>query len=121
MKAILPIRKGEQIYTRYTTPQLTSLRRQFLLQSQWYFSCDCRRCQDPTECGTMGNAISCSFNHGEKIDKVQHIMLPKNPRYLESDWVCMTDAAHIVDSNYPKQLTLEVEQFTKMAEQVQFW
>ena len=119
LRAILPIPKGEQIYTRYTPPQLTSLRRQFLLQSQWYFSCECRRCQDPTECETMGNAIKCCFYHEEESStKKQHFMLPKNPRDFDSDWVCITDITHVVESKYPQDLVAEVEGHIKMAEKV---
>ena len=61
----MPIKKGEQIYTRYTTPQLGTLKRQQLLQSLWYFSCDCQRCIDPTECGSMTNALMCTECSGD--------------------------------------------------------
>lgn len=118
LRSILPIKKGEEIYTRYTPPQLTSLRRQFLLQSQWYFSCDCRRCQDATECGTMGNTINCCFNHDEENNTKKHFMLPKNPRDLDSKWTCITDITHVVESKYPKDLVAEVESYIRLAEMV---
>jgi hypothetical protein len=57
--AMLPIKKGEEITTRYTTPQLGTIRRQQMLQSQWYFSCRCRRCLDPTELGSFVNSVMC--------------------------------------------------------------
>ena len=59
LHAILPIKKGEEITTRYTTPQLGTMRRQQLVQSQWYFTCQCTRCLDPTELGTFNNSALC--------------------------------------------------------------
>lgn len=99
-----------------------TLRRQHLLQSQWYFSCECRRCQDPTECGTMGNAITCSLDHGD--DEVQHnehdgyFMLPENPRELDSDWICRSKSSHVVKASYAKGLITEVEGRVTLAEKV---
>ena len=96
-----------------------TLRRQFLLQSQWYFSCECRRCQDPTECDTMGNAIVCSFNHdGDNNNNQPHLMLPKDPRNLDSDWICTTNKCHAQKSSYPKQLVAEIEESIKELEKV---
>ena len=68
---------GEDITTRYTTPQWGTFRRQQLLQNQWHFVCRCRRCEDPTEAGTMMNAIRCQKeNNG---DRCRGMALPKEP------------------------------------------
>ena len=84
-----------------------TLRRQFLLQNQWYFSCECRRCQDPTECDTMGNSIICTFckNDGD----AKHFMLPKNPRDQESDWICRDNSSHVLKAKDVKALIAEIE------------
>ena len=96
-----------------------SLRRQFILQSQWYFSCECRRCQDPTECETMGNAIVCSFNHDEDSNNNHpHFMLPKDPRELDSEWICTTNACHVQKSAHTKELVAEIEESIKTLEKV---
>ena len=119
LRSILPIKKGEQIFTRYTPPELVSLKRQSLLQTQWYFSCDCRRCVDPTECGTMGNAIKCCFPHEEDDSSTnEYYMLPKNPRDLDSEWMCISDPTHIADHKYPKETITEVENSIKAAGKV---
>ena len=119
LRATLPIKKGEQIFTRYTTPELTSLRRQFLLQNQWYFSCDCRRCIDPTECGTMGNAIKCWLKH-EEDDNIanEYYLLPQNPRDLDSKWMCNFHPPHVVEPGDIKELIAEAEHSIKVAEKV---
>eukprot|EP00096_Caligus_rogercresseyi_P012004 TRINITY_DN4904_c0_g1_i1.p1 TRINITY_DN4904_c0_g1~~TRINITY_DN4904_c0_g1_i1.p1 ORF type:complete len:441 (+),score=50.23 TRINITY_DN4904_c0_g1_i1:35-1324(+) len=78
--AILNISKGEEIYTRYVTPQLGTFRRQQLLQTNWHFACACRRCSDPTEFGTHLNTLSC--------DACPGILLPENPLDLKSNWNC---------------------------------
>ena len=116
LNAVVAIKKGEEIFTRYTPPQLTTIRRQHLLQSQWHFSCECRRCQDPTECGTMGNAIKCHFEHDDNDDK--NYMLPQNPTDLDSDWRCIANPLHTVSAEYAMKIICEVEGCIKSAERV---
>ena len=77
LEAILPIRKDEEITTRYTTPQLGTMRRQQLLQNQWYFSCQCKRCLDPYELGSLTNSVMCPICQ-------KGAMVPKNPTKLIS-------------------------------------
>lgn len=93
-----------------------SLRRQFLLQSQWFFSCECRRCQDPTECNTMGNAITCTFCNND--DDKKQFMLPRDPRNQESEWICTRNPSHISTANGIKALIAEIEANIKRLEKV---
>ena len=116
LKATSAIKKGDEIFTRYTPPQLMSLRRQFLLQNQWYFSCGCRRCLDPTECDTMGNSIICSICYND--NKTKDVMLPRDPRDQDSEWVCRTDPSHIFPANDVKALIAEIEANIKRLEKV---
>jgi len=55
-----PIKEGEQIWTRYTTPQLGSYQRVADLKKTWHFTCTCPRCVDPSELGSMMSAVRCS-------------------------------------------------------------
>ena len=50
-KNIDPCLRGEEISTRYTTPQLGSYQRIQDIQKTWHFVCQCPRCLDPTEFG----------------------------------------------------------------------
>lgn len=75
--AVMPIKKGEEITTRYTTPQLGTMRRQQLVQSQWYFTCQCKRCLDPTELGSHTNSAMCP-------NCQDGIILPQQPTNLTS-------------------------------------
>ena len=119
LKATLPIRKGEEIFNRYTPPELISLKRQSLLQSQWYFSCDCRRCLDPTECKTMASAIKCCFKHEEEDGTAnEHYLLPQNPRDIISEWACNIDPTHIVKAKYAKEVIAEAENSIRVASKV---
>ena len=43
--------RGEEVSTRYTTPQLGSHQRVQDIQRTWHFVCQCPRCLDPTEFG----------------------------------------------------------------------
>ena len=45
------IKEGDQIWTRYTTPQIGSYQRVMDIQKTWHFVCKCPRCLDPTELG----------------------------------------------------------------------
>ena len=51
MENIDPCCRGEEISTRYTTPQLGSYQRIQDIQKTWHFVCQCPRCLDPTEFG----------------------------------------------------------------------
>ena len=97
-----------------------SFKRQHVLQTQWYFSCDCRRCMDPTECETMGNALKCCLCQDEDTF-IGGYLLPKNPRDLNSEWTCSIDATHILNTNDVKEIIADVEKSTEMAEKVNTW
>ena len=56
--------------------------RQQMTQNEWHFSCQCPRCRDPTEMGTMMTAVRC-----EKC-KSNGFLLPTRPTELKSDWKC---------------------------------
>ena len=108
LHAILPIKEGEEITTRYTTPQLGTMRRQQLVQSQWYFTCQCKRCLDPTELGTQANSAMCpNCSSG--------IIVPATPTNLTSHWTCdscdkETSATHVM------RILLKVEAEISQAE-----
>jgi len=108
--AVMPIKKGEEITTRYTTPQLGTMRRQQLVQSQWYFTCQCKRCLDPTELGSHTNSAMCP-------NCQDGIILPQQPTNLTSNWICdkcgeekLTSATHVM------RLLLKVEAEISQAE-----
>ena len=52
-----------------------------MLQADWHFDCMCKRCSDPTECGSFISAVKC-FDCGS--DRV----LPVDPLDYESIWKC---------------------------------
>lgn len=61
LKATVLIPKDEQIFTTYVRlTWSTPIRRTNLLATKHFF-CQCRRCEDRTECGTNTNALHC-FN-----------------------------------------------------------
>ncbi|XP_014209828.1 protein msta-like [Copidosoma floridanum] len=59
VRAAEPIEKGAHVTICYTDPLWgTANRRHHLLRTK-FFECACPRCSDPTEFGTMFNAIKC--------------------------------------------------------------
>ena len=84
--AAVKIAKGEEITTRYTTPQWGTFRRQQLTQNYWNFTCRCARCVDPTEMGSMLNAVVCQ--KCLKDDDSYGFILPSDPTSLKSEWIC---------------------------------
>ena len=64
------------------SPQLGTIRRQQLLQCHWHFSCQCQRCLDPTEFGTMANSLKC-------FDCPNGYLVPNDPTNVDSDWHCL--------------------------------
>lgn len=76
-----PIKKGDIVWTRYTTPQIGNFQRISDIQRTWHFQCSCSRCQDPTEFGTMMSGLMCGEN-------CSGILLPRVPNLLGSPWGC---------------------------------
>ncbi|XP_053998660.1 SET domain-containing protein SmydA-8-like isoform X1 [Hylaeus anthracinus] len=79
------ITKGEHISICYTDPLWSTTNRRHHLFETKFFECICDRCKDPTEFGTMFNAIKCDKTncHG--------YMLPKtflDPEQM--DYICST-------------------------------
>ncbi|XP_011312778.1 protein msta, isoform A-like [Fopius arisanus] len=63
IRAAIAINKGDHISMCYTDPLWgVTNRRHYLLQTK-FFHCQCARCSDPTEFGTMFNGLKCSKNN----------------------------------------------------------
>ncbi|KOC59662.1 Protein msta, isoform A, partial [Habropoda laboriosa] len=61
--AATPIAKGDHISICYTDALWGVVNRRHHLLETKFFECTCRRCDDPTEFGTMFNAIKCNQTH----------------------------------------------------------
>ncbi|CAH1164666.1 unnamed protein product [Phyllotreta striolata] len=85
VKACLPIEAGEHITTMYTHCLWgTQARREHLKETK-YFSCECRRCRDPTELGSYLSALKCLGSEQEPCDGLQ---LPVEPLKDDTEWRC---------------------------------
>lgn len=97
LRSSVTIQKNSEITMSYVGTLLgTSERRQNLEQSK-YFSCDCRRCADPTELGTFISGIKC--------DKCSGYLLPQNPLDSKSNWVCYSETTKQKSSPCTKMIT----------------
>ena len=56
-------------------------RRRKKIREEWYFDCSCRRCGDPSECGTNISGVMCLHCHGG-------CLLPVRPLDYNSPWMC---------------------------------
>jgi len=76
-----PIKSGEVIYHSYSQLLVpTNLRRLLLLIGK-HFGCECRRCTDPSELGSLASGVSCKECDGG-------VMLPECPIDIHSVWRC---------------------------------
>ncbi|KAK6616972.1 hypothetical protein RUM44_005329 [Polyplax serrata] len=82
-RTIIPISAGEKINISYTYTLQSSLKRRQHLRKTKFFSCDCKRCSDPTELGTYVSAMKCQKCRNG-------FLLPENPLDDESSWTCGT-------------------------------
>ena len=57
------------------------VRRRRKIRQEWYFDCSCRRCSDPSECGTNISGVMCPHCHTGHC-------LPHNPLHYSSPWLC---------------------------------
>lgn len=86
IKAAIPISKGEHISTMYTHSLWgTQARREHLRETK-YFSCKCKRCEDPTELGTYLSALRCIGTQDD--EPCGGIQLPINPLDDNTEWAC---------------------------------
>jgi len=98
VRAAVNIKKGEHISINYSDPMWGTASRQIHLGETKYFSCQCPRCRDPTEMGTMFSSIRCPQCTAEQGGYLvsQDLTNPK------SDWSCVvctkTQAHSFVDA-----------------------
>nr|CAI5852284.1 unnamed protein product [Callosobruchus analis] len=109
-RAALPIKKGQHITSTYTNILWgTSARRDHLKQTK-YFTCKCKRCEDPTEFGTYFSALRCLGN--EENSPCGGIQLPRNPTEDDCIWVCDRCNIQLPDKemmNFVNHLNTEVD------------
>lgn len=85
VRASVPIKKGEHITTMYTHALWgTQARREHLKETK-YFTCQCKRCCDPTELGTNLSALRCLGTEETPCGGVQ---LPIDPLKEDTEWTC---------------------------------
>lgn len=91
--------KGQCITQQYVpVTKGTNVRRKAL--KEWYFSCSCKRCSDPTEFGTYFSCLGCK--------KCDGYICPMDPLDEYSQWKC---------ANCDMNLTsLDVERIVSQAE-----
>ncbi len=84
MRAVTKIAKGADIHHAYTEPLDPILVRRSLLQVGKFFRCDCPRCNDPAELGTMTSAVKCA-------DCADGYIVPDKDAIedIEADWKCL--------------------------------
>ncbi|XP_023346084.1 protein msta isoform X2 [Eurytemora carolleeae] len=75
------IEEDEEITVQYYSSLLGTHKRRRRIRSEWYFSCECARCRDKTELGTMVSAVVCEACESGYL-------LPRNPLDELEDWSC---------------------------------
>jgi len=75
------IRKGEEISVQYLSALCGNFKRRQKIRDEWYFDCECRRCSDPTECGSFVSALKCD-------SCISGNVLPVDSLDYNSKWKC---------------------------------
>ena len=81
VRARVAIKAGEEITVQYLSALRGTHKRRRKIRDEWYFDCNCRRCRDPAECGTMISGVKCLRCH-------QGTLLPERPLEYNSPWLC---------------------------------
>lgn len=89
------ISKGESITATYTQSLWNTLSRRLHLKSSKHFWCDCERCQDASEFGTLFSAMKC-------LKCSAGYVVSLNPVQQDSPWRCQ-QCNHNLDSGVAKQ------------------
>lgn len=97
LRASDPIKRGEPITAIYADILWgTRARRDYLRQTR-YFSCTCRRCEDPTELNTFFSGLVCR--------RCSNTVLPINPLDDQAAWACQ-ECAHEMNVEEALRTTL---------------
>ena len=78
---IQDIEEGDEITMQHLSSILGTHKRRRRIMSDFYLDCECRRCSDPTECGTFVSGVTCEACEAG-------VMLPIDPLDVYSDWAC---------------------------------
>jgi len=84
-RAVTDIKRGEELTTNYLHYHYHFFGLSYRgpeLKSFWHFQCDCRRCKDPTEYGTLSDCLICP-------DCSEGRLLPLNDN-SDSEYICAT-------------------------------
>ncbi|KAM3964628.1 SET domain-containing protein SmydA-8 isoform 1-T1 [Aphomia sociella] len=93
VKAVKPIRSGSEILTCYSgTLWGTPARRTYLYKTK-HFLCNCERCADPTEHGTLLAALKCF------VTECPGSMLPIEPLKFSTRWRCLECGLFVPSKN----------------------
>jgi len=81
VRAVMPIKKGQEITKSYVSSMETTQMRQQRLLSGWYFHCKCLRCSDPLEALSFTSSVAC-------LKCREALILSSNPLDKDADWFC---------------------------------
>jgi len=80
MVATIHIPRGDKLSQFYGNAEIGTRERQLNQMTNYFFSCKCERCGDPTELGSWVSAVKCHCSVG--------YLLPRDPLDQESIWEC---------------------------------
>ncbi|EDS26607.1 conserved hypothetical protein [Culex quinquefasciatus] len=80
-RTAIDVEEGSKLYTTYTYTLSGTMVRQAALKSTKYFTCQCKRCLDPTELGTHFSSLKC-----QKCDN--GVIVSSKPTDEEAEWHC---------------------------------
>lgn len=99
------IKQGEEITTRYVSSTFGNVRRRDDIRQHWFFDCQCKRCCDVTEMGTLMSAVRCFDCPG--------YLLPRHSLEYDCSWSCGSCEA-VVDANTIRKVIESIEtQFSR--------
>ncbi|XP_047544810.1 SET domain-containing protein SmydA-8-like isoform X1 [Vanessa atalanta] len=93
VKAVKPIRAGTEIFTCYSGMLWGTPARRLHLYKTKHFFCNCERCADPTERGTLLAALKCFST------ECSGSLLPIEPLKFNTAWRCLDCGLRVPHGN----------------------
>ena len=113
LQATTKIQAGERLTVRLTPFLQGRLSLGQRLRDQRYLTCSCPRCSDSTELGTFTSAALCD---GPGCAEQGGLILPINPRDLQSDWICTSCQVISSQANIEAIEEKYIERFSLLAQ-----
>ncbi|XP_021967216.1 uncharacterized protein LOC110862335 [Folsomia candida] len=112
--AAVPLPAQNYVTTCFTDKHVIGswFQSELLNSSKFNVRCDCRRCRDPSECGSYFSAVRCECNKTKDVlPKPDGYLLPRDPLNPDTAWICQSpECGLVIDGGQIRDKTVKLHE-----------